>query len=180
MPQTNALPSPTNRSRLTNARMKGKVSARSLFTDGDGRSPWARRYRDLVAALCDDLGGMAGMSELRLGLVRRCAALMAECERLENQLAAGQAADLDLLARTSSHLRRLGETLGIDRVKRDVTPTINDLVAASSQSKPKEAAHAAAPVSANLAPPLPTTPAGEPGKSPDEPPIPPAIHEVRG
>lgn len=69
------------------------------------------------------------MTELKLALIRRAAALVVECERLENCLANGETVDVDLLARLSSHTRRIAETIGIDRVKRDTTPTISELVA---------------------------------------------------
>jgi hypothetical protein len=120
--------SSTNRSRVTNSRLRGKVSARSLFVDGDGRTPWARRYRDLVGLLCEDAGGLALLTELKLALIRRCVALIVECERMENALANGEMVDVDLLARLSSHLRRIAETVGVDRVKRDVTPRLHSYV----------------------------------------------------
>jgi hypothetical protein len=126
------------RSKMTNARFAGRVTSRALFYDGDGRSPWSRRYRDLVALFVDDAGGLESMTELRLALIRRAAALVAECERMENALADGEKVDVDLLARLSSHIRRVAETIGIDRVKRDVTPTIAELVAKHNAAKPAE------------------------------------------
>jgi hypothetical protein len=120
--------SPTNRSKVTNARLRGKISAHSLFVDGDGRTPWARRYRDLVGLLCDDAGGLAVLTELKLSLIRRAAALILECERMENALADGEEIDVDLLARLSSHVRRISETIGLERVKRDVVPRLHSYV----------------------------------------------------
>lgn len=73
----------------------------SLFAATDGRSPWARRYRDMVALLVGDAGGLETHSELKLSSIRRCAALIVECERMELILADGGAVDMDLLARTS-------------------------------------------------------------------------------
>jgi hypothetical protein len=120
---------PTARSRVTNARLKGRVTSRALFVDADGRTPWARRYRDLVAQLADDAGGLATLSELRLSLIRRAAALMVEAERLEGELADGKPCDVDQLARVSGHLRRIAETIGLNKVKRDNTPTIAEIAA---------------------------------------------------
>ncbi len=127
--------SPTNRSRVTNARLQGRVTSRALFAEGDGRSIWGRRYRDLVTLFADDLGGLATMTELKLGLVRRTAALAIECEKLEDRLANGQKVDIDLLARLSGHVRRLSETLGLDRVKRDITPSLADILASHSEAE---------------------------------------------
>ncbi len=126
---------PSARSKMTNARFKGKVSSKSLFLDGDGRSPWSRRYRDLVALFADDAGGLSTLTELKLALIRRAAALIVECERLENALADGEQVDVDLLARMSSHLRRIAETIGLDRVKHDVTPTLSAILAAHAEEK---------------------------------------------
>ena len=121
---------PRGRSRVTNARASGRVSAATLFAaDIDGRSLWGRRYRDLVAAYVDDAGGLSGQSELKLSLIRRVAALTIEAEKLEVALARGESADVDLLARLSSHMRRIGETLGFERVARDVTPSLDSIIA---------------------------------------------------
>ena len=100
---------PTARSRVTNAWLKGRVNSRALFVDADGRSPWARRYRDVIMRLVDDAGGLGALSELKLSLIRRAAALTVECERLESELANGKPCDLDQLSRASGHLRRVAE-----------------------------------------------------------------------
>jgi hypothetical protein len=123
----------TARSRVTNARLKNRVSTKALWADVDGRTPWARRYRDLVALFADDAGGLETLPELKLSLIRRAAALTVECERLEGELAAGQEVDIDGLARVSSHLRRIAESIGLNRVKHDLTPNLADLIAAQSQ-----------------------------------------------
>lgn len=125
-----ALHSPSNRARVTNARMKkGALSAKALFVSADGRSPWARRYRDLVAQLASDAGGIEALSELKLSLVRRAAALTLECERMEDALASGKSVDVDTLARVAGHLRRICETIGIDRAARQSKTTIADIAA---------------------------------------------------
>jgi hypothetical protein len=150
--------SSTNRSKVTNARLRGRVSTHALFVEADGRTPWARRYRDLVGLFCDDAGGLAFMTELKLALVRRCAALVVECERLENSLANGEEVDIDLLARLSSHMRRIAESIGLDKVRREIVPTLAELVTAH-KAKPaaEKPAEPAKPVAATIPP--PTSPA---------------------
>jgi hypothetical protein len=133
MPQAGQLESlkKKGRSRVTNARLSGRVTAKSLFVgDIDGRSLWARRYRDLVASYVDDAGGVHALSELRLSLIRRVAALTVEAERLEVELASGRDVDVDLLARLSSHIRRIAETIGLDKAVKDITPSLGDILAA--------------------------------------------------
>jgi hypothetical protein len=141
---------PTGRSRVTNARASGRVTAKSLFAgEIDGRSIWARRYRDLVCSYVDDAGGVHALSELRLSLIRRVAALTVEAERLEVELASGRQVDVDLLARLSSHIRRIAETIGLDRAVKDVTPSLSDIVAQHSAPATKPA-HAPKPQTATV------------------------------
>jgi hypothetical protein len=111
----------TNRSAVTNRKR--------LFVEAGGRTAWARRYRDLLELHADDLGGTSLLSEAQHSLIRRVATLEIELERLEGRLSEGNDVDLDIYARTASHLRRLLETLGIERAKRDVTPVLSDYVA---------------------------------------------------
>lgn len=109
---------PRQRSAVTNGRR--------LFVDGDDRSAWSRRYRDLVAGHIADLGGRGLLSEAQLSLVKRAAAIEIELERMEGSLSAGALVDLDLFTRSASHLRRIFETLGVERRQRDVTPPLTD------------------------------------------------------
>jgi hypothetical protein len=91
------------------------------FLDGDGNSPWYRRYKDLASAHAVDLGGPAEhLSEAQLSLCRRAATMEVELERIEGQLSLGKDADLDAYSRISSSLRRILESLGLQRVARQV------------------------------------------------------------
>lgn len=94
------------------------------FIRGDGNSPWARRYRDLIALHVDDLGGPDVVSEAQLSLCRRLSALEVEAERMEGQLSMGCEVDLDLLNRIGGNIRRGLETIGMHRVQKDVTSSV--------------------------------------------------------
>jgi hypothetical protein len=96
------------------------TNGRRLFVDGDGRSPWARRWRDLVELHAGDIGQPDLLSEAQLSLIRRVATIEIELEAMEGRLSQGGAADFDTYTRAAGHLRRLLETLGIERAKRDV------------------------------------------------------------
>jgi len=86
------------------------------FVVGDGRGPWARRYRDLITAHVSDLGGPdAGLSEAQLSLVRRASALEVELELAEGKLSRGEPVDLDLFGRLLGQLRRVLEAIGLER-----------------------------------------------------------------
>jgi len=111
----------TLRSRVTNGK--------TLFADGgDMRSPWARRLRDLIGLHISDLGGLDNVSEAERSIVRRAAVLTVELERLEVRFAVNDASadDLDLYQRTAGNLRRLLESIGLQRRARDVTPSLEE------------------------------------------------------
>lgn len=114
-----------NQSRVT--------TGRAIFAKADGRGPWGRRFRDLLHLHCDDLGGFSSLSECQLSLVRRMSALEIELERMEGELAEGRDVDLDAYGRLSGHLRRIIETLGVHRVKRDIAPDIRAYVSAKAR-----------------------------------------------
>jgi hypothetical protein len=71
-----------------------------------------------------DLGGEQNCSAAEKAIVRRAAVIIVELEVLETQFAMeGQADpdDLDLYTRVASALRRLLETVGLQRRQKDVT-----------------------------------------------------------
>lgn len=126
---------PTSRSRVTNGS--------KLLANVDGRSPWARRYRDVYNALVSDAGGADLVSEATMVIFRRAATLATELERIEAGFAtkgAADPADLDLFARVSGTLTRLLERVGIERKPRDITPpSIADVIASVVAAKEKNA-----------------------------------------
>jgi hypothetical protein len=102
-------PRPTNnRSRLTNgaALLAGRV---------DQRSAPARRYRDLVSQIVVDLGGVERLSETKLQLIRRFAAISVMSEQMEAKLASGQSVDVGALTQLASTAVRLSARIGLSR-----------------------------------------------------------------
>ena|SRR5215467_5055478 len=113
---------PASRSRITNG----------ALIDGDGRSAWSRRMRDLISLHLSDLGGADAVSEAEKSIIRRVATLTVELERMESVFAeAGEASpeQLDLYQRVSNSMRRMLETVGIQRRSKDVTPSIDEIAA---------------------------------------------------
>jgi hypothetical protein len=110
------------------------TNGRRLFVEGDGRSPWARRWRDLVELHAGDLGGADILSEAQLALCRRAATLSISLEGMEGDLSTGREADLDLYGRLAGHQRRILETLGIKRQQRDVTPSLENYLAGKARA----------------------------------------------
>jgi len=102
------------------------TSGRKLLLDGDVNSAWARRYRDVIACLTGDLGGREMIGEAKAALIRDCAALEIVLEKMRGRMSANQHIDAEAYARIAAHRRRLLESLGLERVARDVTPTLQE------------------------------------------------------
>jgi hypothetical protein len=98
------------------------TSGRKLFVAGNPNSAWARRWFDITQGLVSDAGGRDRMSEAKFALCKRAAALQCELEQLEGRLSQGEEVDLDKFGRAASHLRRILESLGLDRKPRNITP----------------------------------------------------------
>jgi len=81
------------------------TNGRLLAGNVDLRSAAGRRFRHLVAAYTDEIGG--DLSEAETGLVRQAAAMTLTCERVQADIVRGVAVDHDSLTRLSSEIRRL-------------------------------------------------------------------------
>jgi len=110
-----------------------KSNARSRVTNGqdllpgiDGRSPMARRYRDIAAALVGDSAGIDQIAEARLQLIRRFSAACVMAEAMEAELVMGKSIDVTEHSLLSSTLVRLASRLGIDRRSKVIGSTLSD------------------------------------------------------
>jgi hypothetical protein len=70
------------------------------------------------------------LSEAQFSLIKRAATIEVELELSEGRMSMGEEVDLDIFTRSVSHLRRILETLGIERRPRDITPTLREYLAA--------------------------------------------------
>jgi hypothetical protein len=90
----------------------------------DGRSAWARRYRDLLSIHIADAGGEAVVSGAELAIIRRATRIEVEMEISDaTATAKGTAAsaeDLYLYFTGSNSMRRLFESVGLKRRPREV------------------------------------------------------------
>jgi hypothetical protein len=117
-----------------------KAGGRSTITNGarllahvDGRRFWVRRFRDVRALHLSDLGGEDNCSEAEKSIARRAALLTVELERLETLFAqAGEAtaSQLALYSTTSNTLRRLLQTIGVERRAKPVPDLYLDVLPA--------------------------------------------------
>ena len=124
---------PRRRPDQSKSRQRSRVANGSaLLPDVDGRSVWVRRAKELIADHISDLGGEENTSAAERSIVRRAAVLTVELERMERQFAlAGEASSeqLDVYARVSANLRRLLESVGLQRRARHVTPDLQTYLA---------------------------------------------------
>src|ERR1700730_9349718 len=88
----------------------------------DGRTSTARRFRDIVETVTADLGGKDLLSEGQRQLIRRASALSIMCESVEADLVRDMPFDVANYLTATNSLRRVLETLGIERKSRDVSP----------------------------------------------------------
>jgi len=103
-----------------------RVSNRvELFAGVDGRSLIARRYRDIANAMAVDMGGADRLSEAKLQLVRRFSATAVLAEGLEAKLVRGEQIDIQEHALLCSTLTRLVQRIGVDRIPRDISPSLD-------------------------------------------------------
>jgi hypothetical protein len=87
---------------------RSNLSNDALLLEGcDLRSSAARRFRDLVTAYSDELGGVSKLNEVERAHVRQAAALTLQAERLQSSIVRGDAhVDADEIVRLSSEARR--------------------------------------------------------------------------
>jgi hypothetical protein len=118
------------------SRVRSAISNGStLFPEIDHRSAWMRRLRDLINDHVSDLGGEDMISSSEMILVRRASMLTLQLEMMESRWASerdGVAGpkSLELYQRATGALRRTLESLGLRRRPRDVTPTLDQYLAA--------------------------------------------------
>jgi hypothetical protein len=105
--------------------------------------------------------GPEHLSTAQSQLIRRISMIEVQAEVLEAKLVAGDdTVDVESFARISSHLRRMYESLGLRKTKRDTTPSIDELVAKHRIDAKKAAANVVErvePLAATIPP--PTSPA---------------------
>jgi len=75
------------------------------------------------------MGGLDQCSEIKLGLIRRLAATTVQAELLEARMVNGERVSVSELCTLASTTVRLSSRLGLDRVAKDVGPTLTEYLA---------------------------------------------------
>ena len=126
----NAETTPPVASRQRAHRSAVSNGTRLFCVDGlDGRSQTARRFRDLVETIGNDLGGVDHLSEGQKQLARRAATLSIMAEAMEADAVRNLAFDGEAYGVLCDRLGRCLQRLGLERKARDVTPTLQSYLA---------------------------------------------------
>jgi hypothetical protein len=111
---------------------------RLFCVDGlDGRSQTARRFRDLVETIGNDLGGVDHLSEGQKQLIRRAATLSIMAEAMEADAVRNLAFDGEAYGVLCDRLGRCLQRLGLERVARPVNDGSQALAEYFSKPVPK-------------------------------------------
>jgi hypothetical protein len=106
-----------------------------LLPNLDRRTAAARRFKDIIGAVLADQGGPDRCSESRLQLARRLAGVAVLAEGLESRLANGEDISIPDYTGLCNALARLTQRLGINRIAKDISPTLSQYL---SQAEPAE------------------------------------------
>lgn len=85
------------------------TNGRRLLIGVDARSKHGRRFRDLIAAYTDEIGG--NLSATDQAMVKQAAALSIRAEMMQAEIVNGVAVNPDDMVRVTSESRRIVETI---------------------------------------------------------------------
>lgn len=92
----------------------------------DGRTLAARRFREITSRIEDDLGN--DLTEAQRAIMARAATLAVWCEEAETEFANSKDFDPATYSTVANAMRRLLSDLGLKRVARDVTPSLDSYI----------------------------------------------------
>jgi hypothetical protein len=132
------MPRPSTKHATPKPEARTRVGNGSVVLQGvDARSITFRRYREILASLIADMGG--DPTEAQSQIARRAASLSIWCEEQDTAAANGTPIDIGAYTTASNSLRRLLESLGLERKQRNVTPTIAEYAAQKAAEKARAA-----------------------------------------
>jgi hypothetical protein len=114
---------------IPHKRFRTGVANGSRILDGvDGRSHHVRRFREVSSAIGSDLGGSEHLTEAQKQLVRSATGLVVLRESLDVKAAKNGpgAVNVPTYCLISNTLRRVLTTIGLQRVPRDLPPTVEE------------------------------------------------------
>ena len=96
------------------------------FMDEHDLSAPARRFRQLILRMVNDLGGSETLSAGQQQLVKRCAMISVACELMEKEAISGQPLNAIAYGTLTGHLTRTLNALGLKREPIDVTLALHE------------------------------------------------------
>jgi hypothetical protein len=102
----------------------------------DGRTALARRRREILAQVIDDIGG--DPTEAQLQIAKRAVSLSLWAESEEAKMAGGAELDITEFAAAANSARRLFETLGLGRRAVDISQPLDKFLAGHRSPEPVE------------------------------------------
>jgi hypothetical protein len=95
-----------------------------------------------VRAYVSDMGGDENCSEVKLGLARRLAAATVLSEEIEGKVVNGEAISIADFCQLASTTVRLATRLGIERIPREIGPSLGELLREDLRQQREAAARA--------------------------------------
>ena len=94
----------------------------------DRRTSRAKRYEEALQGYVSDRGGPERLSHAEYALCTQAAGLETLCREFVTDHLAGREVDTELWLQAVGHFGRLVSKLGLQRIGRDVTPSLRDII----------------------------------------------------
>jgi hypothetical protein len=112
--------------RAGNGRGKVRLLTRQSL---DGRTKARKQFDAIAEGIADDLGGSKELSTVQRHLVEAFAGCAIVLQALNARILLGEPVDIADQSSAASTLVRIATRLGINRIPRDVTPTLDQYLA---------------------------------------------------
>jgi hypothetical protein len=118
--------------RAGNGRGKIRLLTRQSL---DGRTKARKQFDAIAEGIAEDLGGSARLSTVQRHLVEAFAGCAIILQAINARILLGEAVDVADQSSAASTLVRIAMRLGVDRVPRDVTPSLDDIAAEIAEKR---------------------------------------------
>ena len=101
----------------------------------DGRTAAAKQARETISAIERDLGGAENITTAKRQVIESAAVTSAIVADLGSRWLAGEQIDLGLFTTLCNSQRRLLESIGFERIAKDLTPSVNAYLAQKNSTE---------------------------------------------
>jgi hypothetical protein len=118
------------------APMSGQPKARLLTLNSlDQRTVAAKQARETISAIETDFGGAENIATAKRQIIESAAVTSAMVADLGSRWLAGEQIDLGLFTTLCNSQRRLLESIGFERIAKDLTPSVNAYLAQKNSTE---------------------------------------------